>query len=178
MESRFLLTGTYIYHCNLPSRNAFRETANHNTVCIDGKNQSEMLGPFLWGRKANAELLEFKKNPDGSVQIVMTQDGYTPIIHMRTLQFDGYRKITITDKLSAKGTAKADFLLGPGIELAHGTAPGCVKFDCGQITFSGQMESPQIVEYPYSHEYGIREKTKGISVSFGSELVTIIELQQ
>lgn len=174
----FVDPGTYIYHCDLSSRNAFRETANHNTVCIDGKNQSEMLGPFLWGRKANAELVEFKKDPDGCVQIVMTQDGYKPIIHMRTLQFDGYRKITIKDKLTARKTAKANFLLGPGIELAYGHDPGCVTFGCGQITFSGQTESPQFVEYPYSHEYGIREKTMGISVSFDSELVTIIELQQ
>lgn len=49
--------GTYIYHMDIESRNWFRKTENHNTVTIDGKNQSEMLGAFMWGKRANATLV-------------------------------------------------------------------------------------------------------------------------
>ena len=53
----FADAGTYLYHIDLESRNAFRTTENHNTVTINGKNQSEMLGAFLWGKRAKTTLL-------------------------------------------------------------------------------------------------------------------------
>lgn len=50
--------GTYLYHTDLESRNAFRSTRLHNTVTVDGKDQSEMLGAFLWGKRAETKLLK------------------------------------------------------------------------------------------------------------------------
>lgn len=61
----FLDPGTYIYHCYIDSRNAYRNTENHNTVCIGGKNQSEMLGAFLWGKRAECQLNLYK---DGVIE--------------------------------------------------------------------------------------------------------------
>jgi hypothetical protein len=50
--------GTYAYHEDPDWRDYFRSTFAHNTLAINGENQSEILGPFLWGRKAWAYLLE------------------------------------------------------------------------------------------------------------------------
>jgi hypothetical protein len=47
--------GTYCYHREPRWRNHFRSTAAHNTVVLDGADQSEMLGPFMWGRRARPE---------------------------------------------------------------------------------------------------------------------------
>ena len=54
--------GTYIYHCDLEHRNSFRKTINHSTVCVGGKDQSEMLGAFLWGRRAECTLENYESN--------------------------------------------------------------------------------------------------------------------
>lgn len=48
--------GTYCYHDEPRWRNAFRSTRYHNTICVDGKNQSEMLGAFLWGARAQVRI--------------------------------------------------------------------------------------------------------------------------
>lgn len=47
----FVDPGTYNYHVPKKTRDDFRATKNHNTVCIDGVNQAEILGPFLWGKR-------------------------------------------------------------------------------------------------------------------------------
>ncbi|GIX44996.1 MAG: hypothetical protein KatS3mg130_1404 [Candidatus Sumerlaea sp.] len=43
--------GTYCYHGERVWRDWFRSTAAHNTVEIGQQNQSQMLGPFLWGTR-------------------------------------------------------------------------------------------------------------------------------
>lgn len=48
-------TGTYAYHEDPEWRNHFRGTPAHNTIALDNRNQSEIQGPFLWGRKARSE---------------------------------------------------------------------------------------------------------------------------
>ena len=94
----FVDPGTYIYHCDLQSRNEFRKTKNHNTVCINDKDQSEMLGAFLWGRKANAELTSCEEK-NGMIRLVMEHDGYSPVKHRRVIMFDGMRRLIVKDRL-------------------------------------------------------------------------------
>lgn len=78
--------GTYIYHCDTESRNDFRRTCRHNTVCISGADQSEMMGPFLWGRKATCTLDGFTNTEDID-EVMATHDGYSPIKHTRKFTF-------------------------------------------------------------------------------------------
>jgi hypothetical protein len=83
--------GTYAYHSHPEWRSYFRNTAAHNTACVDGENQSEMAGRFLWRAKAQARLLRFEKN-SGQVTIEAEHDGYArlrdPVTHRRAVQFD------------------------------------------------------------------------------------------
>ena len=44
--------GTGIYNGDRAERDLFRSTGMHNTICIGGIDQSEIKGPFLWGKKA------------------------------------------------------------------------------------------------------------------------------
>ena len=78
--------GTYIYHCDTESRNEFRRTSRHNTVCINGIDQSEMLGPFLWGRKAECTLDGFTSSEDID-EVMASHNGYAPIKHTRKFTF-------------------------------------------------------------------------------------------
>ena len=91
-EEYFLVdAGTYAYHSNPEWRTFFRSTAAHNTACVDGWNQSEMAGPFLWGAKANTRLLRFEKDSQ-RITVEAEHDGYTrlpdPVTHRRTVDFD------------------------------------------------------------------------------------------
>lgn len=105
--------GTYIYHCDPESRNAYRKTENHNTVCINGKDQSQMLGAFLWGRKAECTLTAFEEK-DGCVSLTAEHDGYGQIQVRRRFAFDGERHLTIWDTIAGACSVKGHFVLSPG----------------------------------------------------------------
>ncbi|MEM7278319.1 MAG: alginate lyase family protein, partial [Pseudomonadota bacterium] len=97
--------GTYDYFTYPAWRNHFRSTRAHNTVEIDGADQSRMLGPFLWTDAATAHLLEFSDDSDYAVAIA-EHDGYKrlvdPVAHQRELRLhkaDG--SLRIVDRLNA-----------------------------------------------------------------------------
>ena len=57
--------GTYDYFTHPEWRRYFRSTRAHNTVEIDGLDQSTMDGPFLWGQRATARCLGWEPTPRG-----------------------------------------------------------------------------------------------------------------
>jgi uncharacterized heparinase superfamily protein len=83
--------GTYAYHSHPDWREYFRGTAAHNTARIDGQNQSQIAGRFLWSAKANARMLRFENNAE-EVVIEAEHDGYQrlpePVTHRRTVALD------------------------------------------------------------------------------------------
>ncbi|WJW75297.1 alginate lyase family protein [Thiohalobacter sp. IOR34] len=95
--------GTYAYHTQKVWRDYFRGTAAHNTVRVDGLDQSVSGGNFLWLRHARARCLEFRR---GSEQDIWSaeHDGYQrlsdPVMHQRTISHDKLNAlIEITDRL-------------------------------------------------------------------------------
>ncbi|MHC4294776.1 MAG: heparinase II/III family protein, partial [Planctomycetota bacterium] len=99
--------GTYDYFSYPRWRDYFRSTAAHNTVVIDGEDQSVMQGAFLWARGAKARALEWSPSESGGL-IVAEHDGYTrlsdPVIHRRRVELDGPRgRIIIRDEIIARG---------------------------------------------------------------------------
>jgi hypothetical protein len=97
--------GTYTFVAEHPYRKYFRSTAAHNTVVIDGKDQSEMGGPFLWTRKAESVLEEFLSTQSCD-RMVASHNGYSslpdPVVHRRTIEFDKrYATITIRDDIES-----------------------------------------------------------------------------
>lgn len=101
----FVDPGTYDYFSYPQWRNYFRSTRAHNSVEIDGADQSEMLGPFLWGARAQATCLAWEPGPGGG-RVVGEHDGYRrlpdPVIHRRTLELDGNeRRLTVRDEIHA-----------------------------------------------------------------------------
>jgi hypothetical protein len=90
--------GTYDYFSYPKWREYFRSARAHNTVVVDGRDQSEMLGLFLWGRKAKARCVGWEPSDVGG-RVVGEHDGYTclkdPVIHRRTLELDGRKRVLI-----------------------------------------------------------------------------------
>ncbi|MCZ2845466.1 MAG: alginate lyase family protein [Candidatus Bathyarchaeota archaeon] len=85
-EQIFIDPGTYIYNIENYWRNYFRKTINHSTIEIDGKDQSEIKGAFLWGKKANAKVIKHF-NTEKQDFICGSHDGYDPIKHERSILY-------------------------------------------------------------------------------------------
>lgn len=171
--------GTCIYHCDLESRNAFRRTENHNTACIDGKDQSEILGAFLWGKRAECELLEFAEEENGVI-LKARHNGYRPVIHTREFRFDKERVFEIRDTFTGGGKKEINFIFAPDMEM--GISDNVVyihgKGMAMEMKFFGNTEfTVRKTEKMYSPKYGVKMKTGGIKVCLsGGGLVSVIQL--
>ncbi len=98
--------GTYDYFTFPEWRTYFRSTRAHNTVFVDDQDQSVMLGPFMWGHRANSRCIDWDPWPGGGGRLVAEHDGYRrlkdPVIHRRTIELDPRaRLLTIADEISA-----------------------------------------------------------------------------
>jgi uncharacterized heparinase superfamily protein len=98
--------GTYDYFTYPEWRTYFRSTRAHNTVVIDDQDQSVMLGPFMWGCRANSRIIEWNPWPQGGGSLVAEHDGYRrlkdPVMHRRSLELDPTtRRLTIVDEIGA-----------------------------------------------------------------------------
>ncbi len=168
----FIDPGTYIYHCDIENRNNFRKTCNHNTVCVDGKDQSEMLGAFLWGRKASARIISLVENTN-SIKLTLIHDGYKPVEHIRIFEFDSDRHICIKDIINEQNTeSMGTLLIAPDINLYEKNNEIEIKLferEIGKIKISAEktIESGHY----YSIKYGVFSLTDAIKYSV-KELVT------
>lgn len=95
--------GTYAYHVGQQWRGYFRGTSAHNTVRIDGLDQSVSGGNFLWLRHARARCESFETG-DTQDRFVGVHDGYErlpdPVTHRREIVFDKNRRhIEVVDSL-------------------------------------------------------------------------------
>ncbi len=98
--------GTYDYFRYPSWRTYFRSTRAHNTVAIDDLDQSQMLGPFMWGERATARCLSWQPRPDGG-SVTGEHDGYKrlsdPVVHRRTVDLNGdSRTLTVVDQVTAR----------------------------------------------------------------------------
>lgn len=114
----FIDPGTYVYHTDYNWRKYFRGTSAHNTLTIDGLDQSEQAGAFLWTDKAKT----FVKKWDSKNNILVAiHDGYKKrlnVIHQRKFELNK-SALFITDKLTGDNVTFAEmrFHLHPNCEL-------------------------------------------------------------
>jgi len=105
--------GTYCYHGQPEWRSYFRSTLGHNTLELDGTDQSTSGGPFLWTRHASTTVLAADES-----RWQAEHDGYAPATHRRTVTLeDG--QLRITDEVSGEGEhdARLAFHLGPAVDV-------------------------------------------------------------
>jgi hypothetical protein len=99
--------GTYAYHAQPLWRGWFRGTGAHSTVQVDGEDQSESGGAFLWLRKARAGCSAWVPG-EAADRFEGWHDGYLrladPVMHRRSLVLDKKaRRIRIEDRLEMAG---------------------------------------------------------------------------
>lgn len=130
--------GTYDYFSYPEWRKYFRSTRAHNTVVIDGQDQSEMLGLFLWGKRAKSECLSWQPTEIGG-KVIGQHDGYMhlddPVTHKRMLDLDG-QELVIRDDIIAREIHK--------IEIFFHLTENCVVNPAGKNRYLVHLNSGTI----------------------------------
>jgi hypothetical protein len=96
----FVDPGTYDYFTYPEWREYFRSTRAHNTMVVDGENQSVLLGSFLWGQRASARCTAWEPRTDGGA-VAGEHDGYRrlsdPVTCRRRLDLSRTSRSLIVD---------------------------------------------------------------------------------
>jgi hypothetical protein len=88
-------------------RDRFRSTSMHNTVVVNGQQQSRPRGPFHWETAATARGFVWRAS-EACDYVEGTHDGYTPLAHTRSvLALHGVGWL-IVDHILGEGEADAD----------------------------------------------------------------------
>jgi hypothetical protein len=99
--------GTYAYHSEPSWRNYFRGTSAHNTLRIDGQDQSVSAGNFMWLDKAEA-ILECWASSQSHDLVRGHHTGYLrlsrPVLHRREVTYNKEEQLfRIVDTIEAEG---------------------------------------------------------------------------
>ncbi|MGE0596540.1 MAG: alginate lyase family protein [Hyphomonadaceae bacterium] len=125
-EPAIIDAATYLYHTHNGARDRFRGTAAHNTLCLDGRDQSRIAGPFNWADHAKAVLREAAE-----LTATAAHDGYIAshgVAHVRRVAFDK-TEITVDDELEGALKQPAEWRHGFTFNSAAkvaATSEGCV----------------------------------------------------
>ncbi|WP_199431067.1 alginate lyase family protein [Qaidamihabitans albus] len=123
--------GTFCYHGEPEWRSYFRSTLGHNTLELDGRDQSTSGGPFLWTRHARSRVVVAHAPEDGIARWSGEHDGYSrrrrAAVHRRSVRLDpAERELRVVDEVRGPGRhpCRLAFHLGPRItaELTGHTA--------------------------------------------------------
>ena len=112
---RFLVnSGTSTYEPG-PERNYERSTEAHNTLRLDGRDQSEMWAAFRVGRRA--AVVEHGRT---AIEIDASHNGYAPVLHRRRWQLEA-TEVRIEDEVHGPGKHGIEILFHfhPGIAIVR-----------------------------------------------------------
>ncbi len=115
--------GTYCYHGEPRWRDYFRSTAAHNTIEVDGLDQSTSGGPFLWTQHARTHVDRVDVG-DRDVQVWSAHHtGYArldpALRHSRTVRLERFSgALQVLDELRASRVhaLRMSYHLGPEVE--------------------------------------------------------------
>jgi hypothetical protein len=126
--------GTFAYQEDPVARDRCRATPAHATVHFGGRSQSEMMGPFLWGRRATV------RAEDGGWTCAWA-DGSR---HWRRAAVEP-GGVTIEDRVSGAG-AELAFPLAPGAVVSLEGVTARVRVGGSHVTFAGEGIEPWRIE--------------------------------
>jgi hypothetical protein len=139
--------GTYCYHTDHKWREYFRGTLAHNTINVNGQNQSLSLGPFLWGRKAitNLQACDLKTN-----FIKGAHNGYQSIgvIHNRSFLLKK-NSFKVNDELQIRNSVIIEnrIHLHPGVSIIKKKNEFVLKRNdiCVHLAFGDLYEEVSVI---------------------------------
>ncbi len=120
--------GTFVYTTSAADRTAFRHSAMHNTVTVDGQASSVSAGPFSWQTRTDGTVQSWWQGAIAD-SVVATHDGFHRLdasaTHRRAVYFVRGRYVVVVD--SIVGTTAHDV-------VAHWhCAPGAVLSEAAPL---------------------------------------------
>ncbi|MBK9305874.1 MAG: alginate lyase family protein [Nitrospira sp.] len=163
-----------------PERAYARSTKAHNTVMIDGEEQSEIWGVFRVARRARPISGQIAKNEHESVLFEGAHDGYMRLngkpIHKRRLVHDGGQvSWIITDEVAGMGTHRMESFVHfhPDVTLVESGA-NCFTIERGGETIASidALHPCQVAieEGCYFPEFGLSRKNLVLAFACSGEL--------
>ena len=185
--------GTYTYEPGSPWRSYFRSTIAHNTLELDGRDQSAAGGTFLWTDHAESETIAISGLDSGdSCEWLAHHRGYG-VTHRRHVTLDRTNdQITIRDELdSGSGhPARLAFHLGPRIRCRLQGSQAVLEWSGDDGPRSAVLELPSGLQWEsfhgstdpifgwYSRQYGHLEPATSLvgsgTVSGASVVETVL----
>ena len=138
--------GTYCYHGEPEWRRYFRSTRGHNTLELDGLDQSRSGGPFLWTRHARSRVLTARTSGE-TLLWQAEHDGYSggrgAARHRRTVELDG-DGLRVLDEVDARRsrTARLSHHLGPEIDVELAGTVARLRWRDGEARCSATLTLP------------------------------------
>ncbi|MGO9159833.1 MAG: alginate lyase family protein [Streptosporangiaceae bacterium] len=139
--------GTYCYNGEPEWRSYFRSTIAHNTVELEGQNQSSDGGPFLWLRHANAREIDVQDIGD-AVKWTAEHDGYLSLKpsawHRRRVLLDrASRAVDVVDEIGGSHELRLAFHLGPDVHAELDGACAMLSWPGASAPGAARLELPQ-----------------------------------
>ena len=148
--------GTYAYQSQ--DRSFFRSTAAHNTVMVNGKEQSQCWGAFRLGKRSQTKVIDVGKN--GITMRLCDQAGS---IVERAIRWNDL-ELLITDRSEGQ-KLRVDTHIG-----------GAYVIDKIHVCSGDQVLKPQVRHCWYAVEYGRKEEVIHLVCEADSIVTTICDL--
>lgn len=137
--------GTYAYQEGGAWRDYFRSSRAHNTVVVDGRDQSEMLGTFLWGRHIPVEMV--CHSLDGNPEWVLGRHrgyGAIGVTHWRGIFLWQEGALIVVDFLEGDCEIEVEqfWHLSDGLRIEH--KEGCLEI-CASATRVRILEANEVL---------------------------------
>jgi uncharacterized heparinase superfamily protein len=161
-------TGLSTYESN-ERRLLERSTSAHNTVEVNGENQSQVWGGFRVGKRAKVVSIEENRH-----KIRAEHNGYTKmgVRHIRTFTFKE-ESLLIEDELKGKKCVNKAFIhFFPGVKpRIEGN-----RILCEEAVIRTNADEISIQEYKYAPEFNTLVTAKVAVIYFSQNLQTEIEI--
>ena len=164
-------TGLSTYEAN-HRREIERATFSHNTVEVNGKNQSNVWGGFRVAQRAKVKNLVEKKD-----FIEATHNGYRNIdtVHKRQFIFEK-DKVIIQDTINGNKAKESIAYLHFHPNIIIEEKNNIIDTQYAKVEFIGAIDV-QIKEYEYAEEFNKKMQSKYIKIYFNQKLKTKIILK-
>ena len=104
-EDVFVDPGTYIYTGDQKWRRYFRGTRAHNTITVDGRDQAQQDGCFLWKKPFRTRLIAAEHDGDTCGRLVADHNGYRDagVRHVRGIAWVRDQWLVVSDMVFGQG---------------------------------------------------------------------------
>jgi Heparinase II/III-like protein/Heparinase II/III N-terminus len=177
--------GTFEYVGDGAERDLFRSTATHNTLRVDGMNQSEPAGPFAWKELAHARTEQWIKGETFTL-FVGSHGGYSrlasPVVHRRWVVLLKSGLFLVRDLACGSGKHQLDvsWHLGPEMQLRADNLFGVKGTSSGLAILCAEKHgwSQEVRKDVWSPVYGRKEPITvlnfGTHATLPAEFVTLL----